>query len=491
MIEELLSLLPQTQGGLFPIATGLFFGRWEARRATVRLLRRVGWDKVGKKFIAHLNPMIRLAYLRAHREFYGDEPVPGVVVRALQGDKTRGPAGGGPSMHASLKVPTSTTDGESKSAASSTGPSPNSSPAPVRSTLGVAPTTSSSQTSLSAQSQSNTTTPPSTVPVSPLVKRMLLQQQQRQELLKAKLTALGNETPALMFQDTLNPDFGRRDVSPPEDGRTGIEQQQQPQEQQQLHPIVTNGLQQQPIPAASAASHAGKAPVNPPPSGPTPLAPKRFQSMPTSTNSSPYSSPPRQQQPPETAAVGAAKTPLLPPLVTSVSAKTSPHRHPAPQLPHASPHQLNPQQQQPSQPSPASPYYPPKSPYSSPGTPAACIPHHDQSSAASSFSITEHTVRIGNITPTSARLSAAPTISASFVVPPPINTTTTTTLRILSGYNDNSIGNSLETLGSLPDEQRSDDDGHGQRASYIEDDPDDSYGNFMQFYGQDEDSPSP
>jgi hypothetical protein len=46
---ELLSLLPQSLGGLFPLATGMFHSRWEVRRASTRLLWRLDWHKVSKK----------------------------------------------------------------------------------------------------------------------------------------------------------------------------------------------------------------------------------------------------------------------------------------------------------------------------------------------------------------------------------------------------------------------------------------------------------
>ncbi|KAJ3019153.1 hypothetical protein HKX48_002344 [Thoreauomyces humboldtii] len=189
MVEELLSLLPQSQGGLFPIATGLLFGRWEARRACVRLLRRIGWDQIGQKFIAHLNPMMRMAYLRAHEEFYGTEEVPGL--NTAEGNRLYAPLEGarlgGVTPQASFESLRSILD-PSNNEASLTVPG-------------------RSATSTPLLSRSGNSTPPS-VPVSPIVKRMLAQQQQRQDLLKAKLTALGAEAPSL-FQDTLNPEFGR------------------------------------------------------------------------------------------------------------------------------------------------------------------------------------------------------------------------------------------------------------------------------------------
>ncbi|KAJ3087342.1 hypothetical protein HK102_011299, partial [Quaeritorhiza haematococci] len=72
-INELLSLLPQSMGGLHPVAIGLYHPRWEVRRASTRIMGRIHGHKVGSKFIQHLNPFMRLTYDRATREFMAED----------------------------------------------------------------------------------------------------------------------------------------------------------------------------------------------------------------------------------------------------------------------------------------------------------------------------------------------------------------------------------------------------------------------------------
>ncbi|KAJ3170362.1 hypothetical protein HDU88_008990 [Geranomyces variabilis] len=294
IVEELLSLLPQSQGGLYPLATGLFHGRWETRRATVRMLRIIAWDRIGHKFIAHLNPMVKLTYIRIHREFYGDEPIPGIPVIAK--DDAQPPNGvGAPKL---LRVPDSDPAPRPSNPPSSR-TSPSSSPIPPRAAAPIV--ASVSQSSLAS---SVTSTPPSTAPVSPMVKRMLLQQQQKQEQLKAKLVALGNEASEPTFQDTLNPEFAARRELP-------------------LPPLPDPGH-----------SDGASEPHTPPLDslgatlGEVPLAPRRFESMPASATNSPHPSPPRLPPPPDNHVPDHLTS--LPPLV--VTSPGSPRRNPRTQL---------------------------------------------------------------------------------------------------------------------------------------------------------------
>ncbi|KAJ3146864.1 hypothetical protein HDU86_008360 [Geranomyces michiganensis] len=294
MVEELLSLLPQSQAGLYPLATGLFHGRWETRRATVRILRIIAWDRIGRKFISHLNPMIRMTYIRVHREFYGDEPVPGIPIFANSDIQ---PSTGAGAVNL-LRVP------ESEPAPRPSNPpsartSPSSSPVPPRAAANMV--SSVSQSSLAS---SITSTPPSTAPVSPMVKRMLLQQQHKQEQLKAKLSALGNEASESAFQDTLNPDFAaRRELPLPS----------------LPDPVLTDERYEQ---QARSFDHLSAA------VGDVPLAPKRLESMPASGRNSPHPSPPRL--PPPLDDHYPVNPTSLPPLV--ITSPGSPRRNPRTQL---------------------------------------------------------------------------------------------------------------------------------------------------------------
>ncbi|KNC97600.1 uncharacterized protein SPPG_07069 [Spizellomyces punctatus DAOM BR117] len=195
MVIELLSLLPQSQGGVFPIAVGLFHARWELRRACVRLLRRIGWHKVGQKFIGHLNAFVQVVYQRIHGEFYRGEVPPGVDLLHVEWNEIGSRVSsieGFLRRDSNAKTPRNVTmdDSQMKPVRETTQPTPSSPPHP------------------STPPRQSSTTPPTAL--SPVVKRLLQQQQQKQEQLRAKLTALKDD--GVFVTDIMNPEFGKEFV---------------------------------------------------------------------------------------------------------------------------------------------------------------------------------------------------------------------------------------------------------------------------------------
>ncbi|KAI8816279.1 uncharacterized protein EV422DRAFT_294460 [Fimicolochytrium jonesii] len=246
MITELLGLLPERQGGLFPIATGLFFWRWEVRRACVRLLRRIGSHKIGNRIIERLNPMVRMAYQRAHRDFYGDNLPPGLPVpitpltlpQSLRSTSSRDTIGSRdgdtrqtipmrastPSLSsayyssnsvsqrpsiASMREFTQPEYNPQIQAASIARPGSALSSIPSPSTASQANSTfSSSQSQASPLGPAPPTPNNPSSPLNPVVQRMLQQQSRHQEHLKATLSALQID-PSSQVTDTINPEFGK------------------------------------------------------------------------------------------------------------------------------------------------------------------------------------------------------------------------------------------------------------------------------------------
>ena len=70
-INILLSHLPESQGGLFPLSLGLFHPRLDVRRATVDLLERIAGHEAGRHFWASLSRFAKLGWLRVRREVGG------------------------------------------------------------------------------------------------------------------------------------------------------------------------------------------------------------------------------------------------------------------------------------------------------------------------------------------------------------------------------------------------------------------------------------
>ncbi|KAI8583546.1 hypothetical protein K450DRAFT_182945 [Umbelopsis ramanniana AG] len=66
-ITELLSYLPQNQGGLLPLGFGLFHPSAQVRNYTVEFFNRLDHHPVGRKFIQSLNRFQKLAYERLNQ----------------------------------------------------------------------------------------------------------------------------------------------------------------------------------------------------------------------------------------------------------------------------------------------------------------------------------------------------------------------------------------------------------------------------------------
>ena len=61
---QLLTFLPAQDGGLFPVAMGLFHPNVELRRLTVELLKRIEMLPAGQALFESLNEMVLLAFER-------------------------------------------------------------------------------------------------------------------------------------------------------------------------------------------------------------------------------------------------------------------------------------------------------------------------------------------------------------------------------------------------------------------------------------------
>jgi len=66
-LTEFLSYLPESRGGLYPIAVCLFHSSEVVRHAAVELFRRLDNITAGSGFISSLNPFLLLAYDRASK----------------------------------------------------------------------------------------------------------------------------------------------------------------------------------------------------------------------------------------------------------------------------------------------------------------------------------------------------------------------------------------------------------------------------------------
>ncbi|KAJ3277510.1 hypothetical protein HK104_003240, partial [Borealophlyctis nickersoniae] len=246
-VVELLGLLPQNQGGLYPIASGLFCGRWEVRRAVTRVLKRVSDHPTGAKFLVHLNPFLRFAYERGYREFIVaaeiedmEQPKPAAGRRgdnrllpealtpverkeSLMGkDLARelpsgrqtsgsGSASQGSRFDDRLVPPPRTVEG--RVGQSSDHERPNGSGALSSTSVGPRMERSASGSEPrfppSAPASSFPLQPLAPTPSSPIVRKLLLQQQQKHEQLRAKLGAM-QTGPNQYVEDTLNPDFAKK-----------------------------------------------------------------------------------------------------------------------------------------------------------------------------------------------------------------------------------------------------------------------------------------
>lgn len=71
-ILQLLSVMPESQNGLFYLSLGLFHPRADVRAAVVRLLDRVRTHEAGRHFWAALGRFAKLAFFRVKREEEGD-----------------------------------------------------------------------------------------------------------------------------------------------------------------------------------------------------------------------------------------------------------------------------------------------------------------------------------------------------------------------------------------------------------------------------------
>jgi len=67
-LTEFLSYLPESHGGLYPVAVSLFHPSEAVRLATVELFRRLDRIKTGSGFITNLNFFLLLAYERNSRK---------------------------------------------------------------------------------------------------------------------------------------------------------------------------------------------------------------------------------------------------------------------------------------------------------------------------------------------------------------------------------------------------------------------------------------
>jgi len=67
-INQLLCVIPENQGGLFPIAVGLFHPVQKVRFAVVELLERISTHMAGRHFFSSLNKFQKLAFIRLQQE---------------------------------------------------------------------------------------------------------------------------------------------------------------------------------------------------------------------------------------------------------------------------------------------------------------------------------------------------------------------------------------------------------------------------------------
>lgn len=67
-VNQLLCVLPENQGGLFPIAVGLFHPLQKVRFAVVELLERISTHMAGRHFFNSLNKFQKLAFIRLQQE---------------------------------------------------------------------------------------------------------------------------------------------------------------------------------------------------------------------------------------------------------------------------------------------------------------------------------------------------------------------------------------------------------------------------------------
>eukprot|EP00164_Ancoracysta_twista_P004242 GFYU01005716.1.p1 GENE.GFYU01005716.1~~GFYU01005716.1.p1 ORF type:complete len:710 (-),score=142.81 GFYU01005716.1:76-2205(-) len=92
-LMEFLSYLPESQGGLYPVAVSLFHPLEVVRLCTVTLLRRLDALKVGVKLISSLNYFLLLAYHR-HAYLVSEEEIMTITPADLV-NRARGTSGSG------------------------------------------------------------------------------------------------------------------------------------------------------------------------------------------------------------------------------------------------------------------------------------------------------------------------------------------------------------------------------------------------------------
>ncbi|PWW75360.1 spindle pole body interacting protein [Tuber magnatum] len=84
-INQLLCVIPENQGGLFPIAVGLFHPVQKVRFAVVELLERISTHMAGRHFFSSLNKFQKLAFIRLQQEKMNtvESPNTGLTIAGL------------------------------------------------------------------------------------------------------------------------------------------------------------------------------------------------------------------------------------------------------------------------------------------------------------------------------------------------------------------------------------------------------------------------
>ena len=86
VLHQLLALLPETQGGLLPIAQYVLHREPRVREEVVRLLKRIDDDEQGRRWVASLNYFLLMAYYKER----GDQDDDGTVDAPTEPEKTDG-----------------------------------------------------------------------------------------------------------------------------------------------------------------------------------------------------------------------------------------------------------------------------------------------------------------------------------------------------------------------------------------------------------------
>ena len=86
VLHQLLALLPETQGGLLPVAQYVLHREPRVREEVVRLLRRIDDDEQGRRWVASLNYFLLMAYYKER----GDQEDDGTVDARTEPEKADG-----------------------------------------------------------------------------------------------------------------------------------------------------------------------------------------------------------------------------------------------------------------------------------------------------------------------------------------------------------------------------------------------------------------